>query len=228
MIKLTEIGWNMWHIPAKSSLSHPIPAYIWTPILQSPIPNLQFGMPNCAFYLQLDICMLVLYCSGQKSHMYLLYINPAPHLLARTSIGLNMLTKITWKLKTLGGILVFRVLVQAWYKQCSGKSVGVVWKNLPYGMPKSHQVFPRGGAPRESLMTKVKSSGQIFQTIPEDFHCVSDFRIKTLKIMRPRLDPRVNTQWSLTVLSPDFTGVIRKSAQSVWTIAAIPKISKSP
>ena len=52
------------------------------------------------------------------------------------------------------------------------------------------------------------------QTFPRGF---SDFRIKTVNIIRPRLAPRVDTehisvllQWSLTVLNPDFTGVIPK------------------
>ena len=50
-----------------------------------------------------------------------------------------------------------------------GKSAVVVWENLPYGIPESHQTFPRGAAPRESLMTLGNSIGQIFQTTTEDF-----------------------------------------------------------
>ena len=41
-----------------------------------------------------------------------------------------------------------------------GKTVespkGVVWKNLPLGGPKGYQTFPRGAAPRESLITELK------------------------------------------------------------------------
>ena len=51
----------------------------------------------------------------------------------------------------------------------SGQSVGVVGKNLPQGIPESHQTFLRSAAPRDSLMTRGNSRGQIFQTIPEDF-----------------------------------------------------------
>ena len=52
-------------IPAYSSLSSPLQSIPTNSSLlpdpQSPIPNFQFGMPNCAFYPQLDICVLVLY-----------------------------------------------------------------------------------------------------------------------------------------------------------------------
>ena len=51
----------------------------------------------------------------------------------------------------------------------SEKSEGVVWKNLPSGDPKGNQTFPRGAAPRKSLITQGTSCGQIFQKIPEDF-----------------------------------------------------------
>ena len=44
------------------------------------------------------------------------------------------------------------------YGTNSGKSKGVVWEN-----------FPRGTAPRESLITRGTSHGQTLQTIPEDF-----------------------------------------------------------
>ena len=42
-------------VPAYSSLFQPIPAYIPIPNLQSPIRNLQFDMPNFAFYPQFGI-----------------------------------------------------------------------------------------------------------------------------------------------------------------------------
>ena len=50
-------------------------------------------------------------------------LNPAPHLLARTTTGhmssikWNLLRKTTWK--SPGGILVFRVLVQFWLEAAS-------------------------------------------------------------------------------------------------------------
>ena len=53
-----------------------------------------------------------------ESHMYLLDTKSSPSLIDQnnkrkmSSIKLNLLTKTTWKLKTAGGILVFRVLVQ--------------------------------------------------------------------------------------------------------------------
>ena len=52
--------------------------------------------------------------------MYLLDIKSSPSLTGQdnnrnmSSIRLDLLTKTTWKLKTPGGILVFRVLVQVW------------------------------------------------------------------------------------------------------------------
>ena len=53
-----------------------------------------------------------------ESHMHLQDIKSTPSLTGQnnnkgmSSIRLNLLTKTTWKLKTPGGILVFRVLVQ--------------------------------------------------------------------------------------------------------------------
>ena len=55
------------------------------------------------------------------------------------------------------------------YGTNSEKSLGVVWKNLAQGIPESHQTFPRGAVPKESLMTRGNSCELIFQTIPEDF-----------------------------------------------------------
>ena len=52
-----------------------------------------------------------------ESHMYLLDIKSNPSLIGQnnnremSSIRLNLSTKTTWKLKTPGGILVFRLLV---------------------------------------------------------------------------------------------------------------------
>ena len=62
----------------------------------------------------------------QEFHMYLLDIKSIPKLNGQhdnrdmSSIRLNLLTKTTWKLKTPGGILVFRLLVQVWDKTASG------------------------------------------------------------------------------------------------------------
>ena len=56
-----------------------------------------------------------------ESHMHLQDIKSSPSPTGQnsnrsmSSIRLNLLTKTTWKLKTPGGILVFRVLVQVWY-----------------------------------------------------------------------------------------------------------------
>ena len=68
--------------------------------------------------------------------------------------------------------------------------------------------------------------GKFFRQSLRTFHCFSDFWIKTVKIMRPRVAPRVDTehipvllQWCLIVLNPDFTGVIRKCVYcllAVW------------
>ena len=61
-----------------------------------------------------------------ESHMYLQDIESSPSLTGHTnhrstsSIRLNLLTKTTWKLKTPGGILVFRVLVQVWGDMMKG------------------------------------------------------------------------------------------------------------
>ena len=55
-----------------------------------------------------------------ESHMYLLDIRSSTSVTGQnnhrnmSSIVLNLLTKTAWKLKTPGGILVFRVLVQVW------------------------------------------------------------------------------------------------------------------
>ena len=69
----------------------------------------------------------------------------------------------------------------------SGKSEGVVWINLPLGGPKSNETFLRGTAPKESLITQGTSRGEILHTILEDFPIFSDFWIKTVKIMQPKV-----------------------------------------
>ena len=57
----------------------------------------------------------------QEFHMYLLDIKSSPKLTGQhdnrvmSFIRLNLLTKTSWKLKTPGGILVFRLLVQVWF-----------------------------------------------------------------------------------------------------------------
>ena len=40
------------------------------------------------------------------------------------------------------------------------KAAGVVFKSLPYGGLKGNQTFPRGAAPKESLITRGTSRGQ--------------------------------------------------------------------
>ena len=55
-----------YHIPVYSRLFQPIPAH-------SPIPNLQFGMPNCAFYPQLD--MLSVIVSSLLIHRLTLFLH---------------------------------------------------------------------------------------------------------------------------------------------------------
>ena len=47
--------------------------------------------------------------------------------------------------------------IRWWTDTNSDKSVGVAWKNFPYGFSESHQTFRRGAAPRECLMTQGKS-----------------------------------------------------------------------
>ena len=79
-----------------------------------------------------------------ESHMYLPDIKSSPSLTGQnnnrkmSSIRLNLLTKTTWKLKTPGGILVFRVLMQVWAEELSAsgaqeeplKSTHLVWAGL--------------------------------------------------------------------------------------------------
>ena len=58
-----------------------------------------------------------------EPHMHLLDIKFRPSLTGQhnkremSSFRLNLLTKTTWKLKTPGGILVFRLLVQVWEQE---------------------------------------------------------------------------------------------------------------
>ena len=63
--------------------------------------------------------------------------------------------------------------------------------------------------------------GKFFRQSLRTFHCFSNFRIQTVKIMRPRLAPRVNTEHipvlaaqTLKSVNPDFTGLIQKSDQT--------------
>ena len=63
------------------------------------------------------------------------------------------------------GLIFFTVLIQNSEKQW--KVLSGCLKNLPSGIPSGHQTFPRGCAPRESLMTLGNSLGQIFP----DNHC---------------------------------------------------------
>ena len=53
----------------------------------------------------------------------------------------------------------------------SGKAAGVVLKNLPLGGPEGNQTFPWGAAPREILITRVTSRGQISRQCLWLFHC---------------------------------------------------------
>ena len=64
--------------------------------------------------------------------------------------------------------------------------------------------------------------GKYFQTTLRTFHCFSDFWVKIAKRMRPGVALwltvnifRFYLGSNLTVLNPDFTRVIRKSAESV-------------
>ena len=63
------------------------------------------------------------------------------------------------------GLIFFTVLIQNSDKQW--KVLSGCLKNLPSRIPLGHQTFPRGCAPRESLMTLGNSLGQIFP----DNHC---------------------------------------------------------
>ena len=58
------------------------------------------------------------------------------------------------------GLIFFTVLIQNSDKQWQVLS-GCL-KKLPSGIPSGHQTFPRGCAPRESLMTLENSLGQLF------------------------------------------------------------------
>ena len=60
--------------------------------------------------------------------------------------------------------------------------------------------FPEDRSPKGKSDDLTEFCGQIFQTIPEDFPLLSDFWIETVKIMRPRIAPRVNTELILVLL----------------------------
>ena len=63
------------------------------------------------------------------------------------------------------GLIFFTVLIQNSEKQW--KVLSGCLENLPSGTPSGHPTFPRGCAPRESLMTLRNSLKQIFP----DNHC---------------------------------------------------------
>ena len=68
------------------------------------------------------------------------------------------------------GIVWGRVCYQhGYFGTNSGKARGVVWIDLPFGGPEGNQTFPRGAAPRETLLTQGTSRGQICQTILKAF-----------------------------------------------------------
>ena len=58
------------------------------------------------------------------------------------------------------GLVFFTVLIQKSEKQW--KVLRDCLENLPTGIPSSHQTFPRGCTPRESLISLGTSLGQIF------------------------------------------------------------------
>ena len=66
----------------------------------------------------------------------------------------------TVKTRATLGLILFTVLMQKSEKQW--KVLSGCLKNLPLGIPLGHQTFPRGCAPRESLMTLGNFLGQIF------------------------------------------------------------------
>ena len=85
-------------------------------------------------------------------------------------------------------------------------------------VPESNQTFLRGAAPKEILITRGTSHGQIFQTNPEDFPLFFGLLDLNREDYVSQSYPRVNSEHipvlprgSLTVLNPDFTEVIRKS-----------------
>ena len=63
----------------------------------------------------------------------------------------------------------FQIQIKYNVRDKQWKAAGVFWINLPWGGPEGNQTFPRGAAPRESLITQGTSRGQIGQTIPEAF-----------------------------------------------------------
>ena len=61
------------------------------------------------------------------------------------------------------------------------KSVRVVWKNLPMGIPSGNQTVLRGCAPQDSIITLGTSLEQIFPDNPAAFHWLSQRRRKKRK-----------------------------------------------
>ena len=75
---------------------------------------------------------------------------------------------------------------------CTGNGINwkvqrVIWKSLPYGGPEGNQTFQRGPAPKESLITQGPPVGKFSTQTLRTLHRFSEFWIKTVKIMRPRV-----------------------------------------
>ena len=93
----------------------------------------------------------------------------------------------------------------------------VVCKNLPLGGPVGNQILLRGTAWRKVWLPVGPLVGKFSWQTLRTFHCFSDFLIKIVKFLRPRvalgltLNKPVLPNGSLTVLKPDFTGVIWQS-----------------
>ena len=116
----------------KPKLGHLQPIYLCLSRLGYSIGELQVFRPdifcqakqpgdkNLAYIYRQDMEILM-----TESHMYLPDIKSSPSLTSQnnnrkmSSVRLNVLTNTTWKLKTPGGILVFRVLVQVCERQAA-------------------------------------------------------------------------------------------------------------
>ena len=105
------------------------------------------------------------------------------------------------KLRANLGLIFFTVLIQKSEKQW--KVLSGCLKNLPSGIPSGHQTFPRGCAPRESLMTLGNSLGQIFT----DNHC-------GLSTVYTRVNPGVTLGCII------FTTLIQKSEKQ-WKVLKV-------
>ena len=67
------------------------------------------------------------------------------------------------------GLIIFTVLIQKSEGKKEWKVLRDCLKHLPTGLPLSHQAFPLGYVPRESLINLGNSLGFFFQRAPTAF-----------------------------------------------------------